>query len=52
MLAVQCTWSFFMCKKSAAECKQEHTDCLNGDVCKYCQQPDMQEVFDAVVVFS
>merc|ERR1712003_308653 len=29
---IQCTWSFFMCKKSNAECKKEHTDCLNGDV--------------------
>ena len=24
-----------MCKKSSAECKKEHTDCLNGDVCKF-----------------
>merc|ERR1719510_416914 len=29
---IQCTWSFFMCKKSADACKREHSDCLNGDV--------------------
>lgn len=29
---IQCTWSFFMCKKSSAQCKKEHSDCLNGDV--------------------
>ena len=23
-----------MCKKSADACKREHSDCLNGDVCK------------------
>ena len=35
--SVQCTWSFFKCKKSSSECKKEHNDCLNGDVCKFLQ---------------
>jgi len=29
---IQCTWSFFQCKKSAQICKKEHDDCLNGNL--------------------
>jgi len=29
---IQCTWSFFMCKKDSATCKDEHDDCLNGNI--------------------
>ena len=32
-----------MCKKSADACKREHSDCLNGDVCKLkCQKYSIQ----------
>ena len=31
--SVQCTWSFFQCKKNAETCKMEHDDCLNGNIC-------------------
>jgi len=29
---IQCTWSFFQCKKNTETCTMEHDDCLNGNI--------------------
>ena len=29
ILSVQCTWSFFRCRKGRADCKKDHDDCVN-----------------------
>ena len=37
-----------MCKKSADACKREHSDCLNGDVCKLKCQKYPDNIFDNI----
>ena len=47
--SVQCTWSFFQCRKSSETCKKEHDDCLNGNLCRFNSIPLVFHIFIVLV---